>query len=150
MSGNNVSEALLRDKLRKIEALFAGAATAGEKAAAGAAAGRIRALLGNAAGNEAAGEIKCSISDMWSRQLFMALCRRYGIRPFRYRRTHRQTVIVKAPRVFFDQVLWPEFLELSGALTAYLTEITERLIREEVHGETQEAEEVDEPRRLGR
>lgn len=150
MTGNNVSEALLRDKLRKIEALFAGAATAGEKAAAGAAAGRIRALLGNAAGNEAAGEIKCSISDMWSRQLFMALCRRYGIRPFRYRRTHRQTVIVNAPRVFFDQVLWPEFLELSGALTAYLTEITERLIREEVHGETQEAEEVDEPRRLGR
>ena len=36
-------EAALRDKLRKIEALFAGAATAGEKAAAGAAAERIRA-----------------------------------------------------------------------------------------------------------
>lgn len=32
----------LRDKLRKIEALFAGAATPGEKAAAGAAAERIR------------------------------------------------------------------------------------------------------------
>lgn len=36
-------ETLLRDKLRKIEALFAGAATAGEKAAAGAAAERMRA-----------------------------------------------------------------------------------------------------------
>ena len=32
----------LRDKLRKIEALFAGAATAGERAAAGAAAERDR------------------------------------------------------------------------------------------------------------
>jgi hypothetical protein len=35
-------EAALRDKLRKIEALFCGAGTAGEKAAAGAAADRIR------------------------------------------------------------------------------------------------------------
>ena len=39
----------LRDKLSKIEALFAGAATAGEKSAAGAAAERIRARLGQAA-----------------------------------------------------------------------------------------------------
>jgi hypothetical protein len=39
---------------------------------------------------------------------------------------------------------------LSGALTAYLAEITEKLIREEVHGETAEAEERDEPARLDR
>lgn len=150
MTGENSPEARLRDKLRKIEALFAGAGTAGEKAAAGAAADRIRALLGNAAGREAPEEIRCSVPDIWSRQLFVALCRRYGISPFRYRRMHRQTVIVKAPRSFFDEVLWPEFQELSSALTAYLAEITEKLIREEVHGEMREAEEVDEPRRLGR
>ena len=36
------SEQRLRDKLRKIEALYAGAATAGERAAAGAAAERLR------------------------------------------------------------------------------------------------------------
>jgi hypothetical protein len=35
-------------------------------------------------------------------------------------------------------------------LTAFLAEITEKLIREEVYGETRDAEEVDEPRRLGR
>ena len=80
----------------------------------------------------------------------MALCRRYGIEPFRYRRMQRQTVIVKAPKSFVDQVLWPEFQELSGALVAYLSEITERVIREEVHGETADAEEREEPKRLGR
>ena len=63
---------------------------------------------------------------------------------------HRQTVIVKAPRSFVDQVLWPEFQELSAALSAYLAEITEKLIRDEVHRETGDAEERDEPRRLGR
>jgi hypothetical protein len=38
---------------------------------------RIRARLGQAAEREAAVEIKFSIPDNWSRQLFIALCRRY-------------------------------------------------------------------------
>jgi hypothetical protein len=63
---------------------------------------------------------------------------------------HKQTIVIRAPRSFVEQVLWPEFQELNGALTAYLGDITERLIREEVHGETREADEVDEPRRIGR
>ena len=42
----------LREKLRKIEALFAGAATPGERAAAGAAAERIRDRLREAGGTE--------------------------------------------------------------------------------------------------
>lgn len=143
-------EQSLREKLRKIEALFADAATDGERLAAGAAAERIRTRLGTAASQEKAIEVKFSTPDMWSRRLFVALCRRYGLRPFRYRRMHRQTIVIRAPNSFVDQVLWPEFEELSAALTAYLSEITERVIREEVHGETGEADEVDEPRRIGR
>ena len=143
-------EQLLREKLRKIEALFAGAATQGERVAAGAAADRIRDRLGLAAGKEKEIEMKFSISDIWSRQLFVALCRRYGLHPFRYRRMHRQTIIIRAPKSFVEQVLWPEFEELSAALTAYHSAITEKVIREEVHGETGEADEVDEPRRIGR
>jgi hypothetical protein len=143
-------EQMLRDKLRKIEALFAGAATDGEKAAAGAAAERIRERLGRTSGRELPQEMKFSIPDIWSRQLFIALCRRYGLRPFRHRRMHRQTIVIKVPGSFVDQVLWPEFQELSAALVAYLSEITEKVIREEVHRETGEAEEIDEPPRIGR
>ena len=139
-------EQLLREKLRKIEALFAGAATDGERLAAGAAADRIRERLDQAASTEEEIEVKFSIPDIWSRQLFVALCRRYGLRPFRYPRMHRQSIIIRAPKSFIDQVLWPEFEELSGALTAYLSEISEKVIREEVHRET---DEVDEPRRIG-
>ncbi len=80
------SEQMLREKLRKIEALFASAATDGEKVAAGAAADRIRQRLGRApeAGEQPA-ETRFSIPDAWSRQLFAALCRRHNLRPFRYR-----------------------------------------------------------------
>src|SRR5262245_23722445 len=54
------SEHILRDKLRKIEALFAGATTPGEKAAAGAAAERIRDRLGKTASAEKSVELKFS------------------------------------------------------------------------------------------
>ena len=145
-----IAEQILRDKLRKIEALFAGAATPGEKTAAGAAAERIRGRLGQAAGKEKSIELKFSIPDVWSRQLFIALCRRYGMRPYRHPRMHRQSIMIKAPKSFMEQVLWPEFQELNAALVAYLSDITEKIIREEVHRETGEAEEVDEPLKIGR
>lgn len=140
----------LRDKLRKIEALFAGAATPGEKAAAGAAAERIRQRLGQAADKEKPVEMQFSIPDVWSRQLFAALCRRYGLRPYRHPRMHRQSIKLRGPRSFIEQVLWPEFQELNSALVAYLSEITEKPIRDEVHRETGDAEEIDEPPKIGR
>ena len=58
--------------------------------------------------------------------------------------------MIKGPKSFIEQTLWPEFQELNAALEAYLSEITEKVIREEVHDETGEAEEVDEPTRIGR
>lgn len=141
---NRDAEHRLREKLRKIEALFAGAATAGEKAAAGAAATRIRRQFAETSEREQSEEFKFSIPDLWSRQLFNALCRRYGVKPFRYSRMHRQTVMVRAPASFVNRVLWSEFQELSDALCAHLLEITNRIIREEVYATTEEAEEIAE------
>lgn len=110
---------------------------------------RIRARFRQAQETEEAIEMKFSIADGWSRQRFIALCRRYALRPFRYRRMHRQTIIFKALKSFIEGMLWPEFEELNAALTAYLAEITERVIREEVHGEIDDAEEVDANRQIG-
>ena len=57
---------------------------------------------------------------------------------------HRQSVVVQGPPSFINGVLWPEFQELSAALALHLSEITDRIIREEVHASTQDAEEVRE------
>ena len=56
----------------------------------------------------------------------------------------------RAPKSFLEEVLWAEFKELDAALIAYLAEITERVIREEVHGETADVDEIDEPTQIGR
>jgi hypothetical protein len=74
----------------------------------------------------------------------MALCRRYGINPYRYHRQRRTTVMVRAPRRFIEQVLWREFADLNADLQAYLQEVTLKIIREEVHGDTSDAQEVPE------
>ena len=143
------SEQILREKLRKIEALFAGGATEGEKAAAGAAAERIRARLKETAGKEEPIEVRFSLSDPWSRQLFIALCRRYDIRPYRYPRMKRQSIVIRAPQSFIDEMLWPEFEQINEALSEYLAEITDKVIREEVFGTTEDAVVVDEAPQIG-
>ena len=135
------NEALLREKLRKLEALFAGAGTPGEKNAAEAGLERIRARLAELEGSDPPIEMQFSLSDLWTRRLFLALCRRYGLKPYRLPRQRTTTVMLRVPKKFLDQVLWPEFKELSTALTHYLDEVTTRVIREEVHRDTSEARE---------
>ena len=138
-------DARLREKLHKIEALFAGAGTEGERLAAEAALARVRARLADIERSEKPTEFQFSVPDTWSRHLFLALCRRYGISPYRYPRQRRSTVVLRAPRRFVEDVLWPEFRELDAELRAYLQEVTLRLIREEVYADTSEAPEVAEP-----
>jgi len=131
----------LREKLRKIRALFEGAATAGEREAAAAAIERIRKALDAGTKNRPLPETKVSLPDIWQRRLFTALCRRYGIEPYRYSGQRRTTVMIRAPHDFIEQTLWPEYLELQAALETWLNEATERIIREEVFRNAAEAAE---------
>ncbi|MCC6364673.1 MAG: hypothetical protein IT165_14225 [Bryobacterales bacterium] len=122
----------LRDKLRRIEALFAGATTEGERLAAAAAMDRIRRRLRETEKVERPAEFKFTLADEWSRRLFVALCRRYGLDPYRYRRQRHTTVMVRAPQSFIQKTLWPEYQEIQRALEEYLLQATNRIIREEV------------------
>jgi hypothetical protein len=132
------NEEQLRAKLRKISALFEGATTAGEKLAAAAALDRIRQALAAEMKTEQPVEMQFTLSDRWQRRLFAALCRRYGLRPYRYKRQRYTTVMVRAPQNFIDGTLWPEYLQLKDALDTYLKEATERIIRDEVYRDAEE------------
>jgi hypothetical protein len=44
--------------------------------------------------------------------------------------------------------LWPEFLALSEELEKHLSEITERVVREVIHGDVSEAPEGEAPKLL--
>ena len=120
----------LRERLKKVEALYFGATTAGERNAAEAAAERLKAKLEEACRRDPPIEMKFSLPDQWSVRLFIALCRRYGLRPFRYPRQRSTTIMVRAPRRFFDTVVWRQFSDLHTDLWLYFEQMTERLIRD--------------------
>jgi len=125
-------EQQLREKLRKIYALFEGATTLGEKNAAIAAIERLKKSLAQIPKSDPLVEMQFKLPDRWQRRLFMALCRRYGLEPYRYKGQRFTSVTVKAPKLFVKETLWPEYLQLSEALDEYLNEATEKIIREEL------------------
>jgi len=133
-------QAKLIETLERIEALFAGATTDGEREAAASALERMRARLERVRQSDPPVEYQFTFTDMWSRKLFVALLRRYEIRPYRYARQRYTTVMANVPKSFVDETLWPEFKKLSQTLQSYLNEITDRIIAEGIWADNSEPE----------
>ena len=135
-------ESKIIEKLRKIEALFDGATTSGEKGAAAKALKRMQKRFKEIQDVDPPIEYKFSLTDSWSRKLFIALLRRYELKPFRYYRQRHTTVMVKVSASFVDETLWPEFQELNKTLRTYLDEVTNNIISKAVHSNNTDAEVV--------
>jgi hypothetical protein len=127
-------------KLRKIEALFARPGTEGERHAAANAAKRVRARLNALEEVEPTVEFRFSLTDAWSRALFMAVLRRHGLTPYRYHGQRRTTVMVKVVRSYVDGTLWPEFLQLQTVLHEHFEAVTKRVIAQAIGAEDSDAE----------
>jgi hypothetical protein len=136
-----MDETQLIQRLQRVENLFAGAATDGEREAAANASERIRRRLEELQGSDPAVEYTFRLNHIWSRRLLLALVRRYGIQPYRYAGQRHTTVMVRVSRRFVEETLWPEFQELDKVLHDYLSETTERVIREGLDADSSEAEE---------
>jgi hypothetical protein len=134
-------EQQLVEKLRRIEALHARPGSEGERQAAERARERIQARLKQLEAEEPPIEFRFSLADQWSRHLFVALLRRYGIHPYRYRGQRRTTVMARLSRAFVNETLWPEFQELQSTLAAYFDALTDRVIEQALEVRAGEAEE---------
>lgn len=133
-NANSDEERHLIEKLRKIETLFARTTNSGERQAAESASERIRRRLAQSEEAEPAVEYRFSLPDGWSKLLFIALLRRYGLKPYRYAGQRRTTVMVKVAASFVDEVLWPEFQEVNATLRSHLDSVTTRIIQQAIHG----------------
>jgi hypothetical protein len=129
--------AKLIDTLRRVERLYDGATTPGERVAAGFAKERLDARLKEKM-EDAPIEMKFSLQNSWSRKLFTTLARKYELEPFRYYRQRYTTVMLRVTQRFCDEVLWPEFLKLDDILMKHLDEITDRVVREAIHNDASE------------
>ena len=133
-------QAKIIETLQYIEALYAGATTEGERDAAANARERMRARLDRFQETHPPVEYKFTLPDVWSRKLFVALLRRYGLTPFRYYIQRYTTVMAIVSREFVDETLWPEFQKLDDTLRQYLNDVTDRIIGEGIYSDKSEPE----------
>jgi len=122
----------LIDTLLKVEALHAGATTEGERLAAESAMERIKAKLRQFELSDPPVETKFSFTNHWSKRLFTALAKRYGLTPYRYYRQRYTTVMLRAPRRFINEVLWPEFVALDDILEKHLDAVADKIIAQAI------------------
>lgn len=127
----------IRIKLAKLEALFARGATAGERAAAGAALDRLQARI--AASDEPETEVQYTLPDVWSVRIFVALCRKHGVRPYRYPRQRRTTIMVRARASEFERTVLAGFQTLHAELEAYFNETVDHLIADAMKSDGDDA-----------
>ena len=121
-----MTEADLKRKLAAIEALLHGATTDGERAAAA----NVLEALKQKGHDEKPEDFQFTIPDVWARKLFIAMAKKSGLEPFRMRGQRRTTVMVNGKRSFVMERLWKEFGQAHDVLGEYLSEVTDRVIRE--------------------
>jgi hypothetical protein len=125
----------LLDRLRAIEPTFAGC---NGLEAADVPRTRLLAIVAELATKEPPVEFQFSTRDFWSLRILLALLRRYGLKPYRYRRQRPTTVMAKISPTFAHEIIVPEYRRFSATLNEYFHGITERIVADVFGGDSGE------------
>jgi hypothetical protein len=119
----------LYDKIKKIEALILGSNVEGERQAAKAALKRLKdSAPAIPLQHQDAMEFSLSSGSNWNKQLILALCGKYDLKPYRYYRQKYTTVMVRCNKDFMNKVFWPEYQQYAQMLNVLVEEIATDLI----------------------
>jgi hypothetical protein len=113
----------IAEKVRKIEALIAGAKSDGERQAAEFAKQRLQEKLAMKPI-----EYTVSLRSRWKKKLFVAICKKYGFQTYRYARQKYTTAMIRVAESFMDSVLWPEYKKYADILHKLTEEISNDII----------------------
>ena len=135
-----LSEFGLIDKLQKIEALYLGAATAGEKAAAAQVMANVQNKLESYRQEEKQTEWTLTVENHFEKRLLKAIFAKHGLSGYRYPRQRYTTLKVMATKTIINTIIWPQYLEMSKVLESYLDEVTSYVIKKAMGQENSEDE----------
>jgi hypothetical protein len=93
-------------------------------------------------------EYQFTTTDAWSKRLFLAVLRRYDLKPYRYRALRRTTVTVNVSKRLVDETLWPHYQRAAGELRQHLDEVASRVIEGALDANCKEPEEREQPQRI--
>lgn len=111
------------DKIAKIEALMASTKSEGERRAAEFAKQRLQEKI-----DARQIEYTARSRSRWEKQLFHALCKKYGLQPYRYARQKYTTTMVRSTQPFMKSILWPEYLRYLEIFEPLVEEVLGDLI----------------------
>ena len=122
----------LLEKIKKVEALIERAGSEGERQSAIKAKERLEK-------SKTKVEIEYTIrtQDMWHKRLFMAICHKHNLKPYRYFRQKYTTIMVKISKEFLDEVIWPEYLKYVKILEELVEEVATNVISK-IHKDEEE------------
>jgi hypothetical protein len=113
----------IADKIRKIEALIFGAKSDGERQAAEFAKQRLQDKIA-----ARPVEYTVRVNSPWKKRLFLAICKKHGLRTYRYMRQKYTTTMLHVSKSFMDSISWLEFNKYSLMLDTLTDEILTDLI----------------------
>lgn len=113
----------IAEKIRKIEALIAGAKSDGERQSAEFAKQRLQEKI-----IAQPLEYTVRLHSLWEKRLFVAICSKHGLHTYRYARQKYTTAMVRVSKPFMDLVLWPEYNKYASILHKLTEEISTDLI----------------------
>ncbi|WP_068467284.1 hypothetical protein [Candidatus Protochlamydia phocaeensis] len=129
----------LAEKIAKIEALIARTTSEGERQAAQLAKQRLLERQ-----DQLPVEFKISHQNIWKKKLFMALCQKYGLAPYRYKGQKRTTSMVKTSPSLMETYLWPDYQKHVKLFEGLVEEVFAHLLAK--IEEEEERKEETEPR----
>lgn len=135
-----LSELGLIDKLQKIEALYLGATTAGERAAAAQVMANVQNKLESYRQEEKTTEWTLTVENQFEKRLLKAILAKHGLSVYRYPRQRYTTLKVMATKATINTIIWPQYLEMCKVLESYLDEVTSDVIKKSMGQENSEDE----------
>jgi len=79
-------------------------------------------------------EISINTLTMWNKNIFLTLCIKYNIKPYRYKGDRKTVVNVQCTEHFMQNVFFPEYLKftkiLHESIEANLKEVIENILYE--------------------
>lgn len=126
----------IADKIRKVEALLARAATEGEKQAAALARQRLFQKV-----IQSPLEYSVKVDSHWKKRLFMAVCAKHKVQTYRYKGQKYTTTMLRVTKDFMDTILWPDFNQYAKAFDELASDIMNDLIAK-IHAIKEEDEVV--------
>lgn len=106
------------EKLSKIQAIIERTSSEGERQAAVLAMERLLQQQ-----KQQPKEYRITVRSIWQKNLFVALCKKYGLKTYRYHRQKYTTTMVRIVPAFLDELLWPEYRKYSDMLQELIQDV---------------------------